>query len=108
MQSVRSVDYVDGTDVKKLMQAPSAANTSGTVGVTYDKSVRMWKAYIQFKGRRYYLGSSVDKAVAVSLRKSAEKRIHGDFLDWYYSEHPERNPKSAEKDDNMEDDQNDR
>lgn len=108
MRNVRAVDYVDGTDVRNLLQAPSAANTSGTVGVTYDKSVRAWKAYIQFKGHRYYLGSSVDKPAAVAMRKAAEQRIHGDFLEWYYSEHPERNPNSAEKDDNMEDDPNDK
>ena len=107
MRDIRSVDYVDGTDVRMLLQSPSAANTSGTVGVTYDKSVRAWKAYIQFKGHRYYLGSSVDKSAAVSMRKAAEKRIHGDFLAWYYAEHPDRAPKTAEKGDNMEDNPND-
>ena len=107
MRNVRSVDYVDGTDVRMLLQPPSAANTSGVVGVNYDKSVGAWKAYIQFKGHRYYLGSSVNKSVAVSMRKAAEQRIHGDFLAWYYSEHPDRAPKTAEKDDNMEDNPND-
>ena len=92
MLRVRSADYVEGTDIRMLLQNPGAANTSGVVGVTYDKSVHAWKAYIQFRGHRYYIGSSVDKDVAIALRKDAEQRIHGDFLQWYYSMHPDRKP----------------
>ena len=86
----RSKDLVDGTDVKLLMLPPTKANTSGTTGVGWDKSVRTWKAHITFKGHRYYLGSSVDKEYAVALRKEAEKRIHGSFLEWYYEMNPDR------------------
>lgn len=86
MIGVRADDYVDGTDIKQLLQAPRAANTSGTVGVSYDKSVRTWKACITFKHRRYYLGSSRNKDVAIALRKEAEERIHGDFLQGYRSQ----------------------
>ena len=32
------------------MQPPDKRNTSGTVGVSYDRSVRLWKAEITFKG----------------------------------------------------------
>ena len=85
----RKSDHVYGTDVKLLMHPPIATNTSGTPGVTYDKSVRTWKAYITFRGHRYYLGSSVDKEIAVEIREEAEKRIHGDFLKWYYELHPD-------------------
>lgn len=97
MRSHRSEDYVEGTDVRKLMQSPSAANTSGIVGVSYDRSVHLWKATIQFKGKRYYLGSSVDIQVAIDIRREAEQRIHGDFLEWYYAEHPERRPDAMAK-----------
>lgn len=95
MRQARADDYVDGTDVQNLMRPPGPANTSGTVGVTYDRSVRTWKAYIQFKGKRYYLGSSVDKEAAIAMRRSAEQQIHGKFLDWYYTTHPERKPKAS-------------
>lgn len=97
MMSIRADDYIDGTDVRALMQSPSAANTSGTVGVSYDKSVNVWKAYIQFKGKRYRLGSSTNKTVAIALRKEAEQRLHGDFLEWYFSEHPDRKNKLKSK-----------
>ena len=89
----RELDFIDGTDVKGLMQPPDKRNTSGTVGVSYDRSVRLWKAEITFKGRNYYLGSSREKEVAVAIRKEAEKQTHGKFLEWYYQEFPERKPK---------------
>lgn len=88
----RSVYMVDGTDVLLLAQKPGARNTSGTVGVSFDKSVGLWKAYIQFKSRIYRLGARRDINAAISLRKEAEQRLHGDFLDWYYSIHPQNKP----------------
>lgn len=88
----RELDYIDGTDVRGLMQSPRRNNTSGAVGVSYDRSVRLWKAEIRFQKHRYYLGSSRDKEVAVAIRKEAEKQTHGKFLEWYYQEFPERNP----------------
>lgn len=88
----RELDYIDGTDVRGLMQSPRRNNTSGAVGVSYDRSVRLWKAEIRFQKHRYYLGSSREKEVAVAIRKEAEKRIHGKFLEWYYQEFPERKP----------------
>lgn len=91
----RELSLIDGTDVKLLLQTPGPRNTSGTVGVSFDKSVGLWKAYIQFKRRVYRLGASTDKNKAISLRKEAEQRIHGKFLDWYYSQHPERKPKDS-------------
>ena len=88
----RELDFIDGTDVKGLMQPPDKRNTSGTVGVSYDRSVRLWKAEITFKGINYYLGSSREKDVAVAIRKEAEKQTHGKFLEWYYQAFPERKP----------------
>lgn len=84
------LDYIDGTQVSHLMQPPSAANTSGKTGVSWDKSCQLWKATIIFKGHCYYLGSSKDIAYAISLREEAEKRVHGAFLDWYYETFPDR------------------
>lgn len=81
----RKEDKVEGTDIKLLMHAPIKSNTSGKTGVSYDKSVKTWKATIVFKGHKYYLGSSVDREVAVAIREEAEKQIHGAFLDWYYT-----------------------
>jgi len=80
---VRQDKYVDGTDIYQLSQEPRSNNTSGYVGVTYDKSTKSWKAKIEFKKKRYYLGSSKNKEEAIEMRKEAEEHIHGEFLKWY-------------------------
>jgi len=82
----RKDHYIDGTDVYQLAQEPRCNNTSGVVGVGYDITTKSWKAKIQFKKKRYYLGSSSDINVAIKLRKEAEKHLHGEFLDWYYKQ----------------------
>jgi hypothetical protein len=81
--NVRQDQYVEGTDIYQLAQEPRTNNTSGVVGVTYDKSTKTWKAKIQFKKIKYYLGSSKDINEAIQLRKEAEEKLHGEFLDWY-------------------------
>ncbi len=80
---IRQEQYVDGTDIYQLAQEPRTNNTSGVVGVTYDKSTKSWKAKIQFKKKKYYLGSSNDINVAIQFRKEAEEKLHGEFLEWY-------------------------
>ena len=95
--AARSANLIDGTDIKMLMQPPSKRNTSGIVGISYDKSVKLWKALITFKGHRYYLGSSTDKEALIELRKIAEQHLHGKFLEWYYQEFPDRKPKEKER-----------
>jgi hypothetical protein len=80
---VRQDKYINGTDIYQLGQEPRSNNTSGVVGVNYDKSTKTWKAIIQFKNKRYYLGSSKNKEEAIKMRKEAEEKIHGEFLKWY-------------------------
>jgi hypothetical protein len=82
----RKDHYIDGTDVYQLSQEPRSNNSSGVVGVVYDTTTKSWKAKIQFKKKKYYLGSSSDINVAIKLRKDAEKHLHGEFLDWYHKQ----------------------
>lgn len=90
IKSKRDKFYVDGTDVLKLTSGEGKSNTSGRRGVSWDSSVKLWRADIYFKGRRYRLGSSTDFDAAVTLREEAEKVIHGDFLKWYAENYPEQ------------------
>jgi hypothetical protein len=83
---IRKELYIDGTDICQLSQEPRRNNSSGVVGVGYDSTTKSWKAKIQFKKKKYYLGSSSDINVAIKLRKDAEKHLHGEFLDWYYKQ----------------------
>ena len=52
---------------------------------------------IVFQGRRYYLGSSRDYETTVQLRKNAEEKIYGDFIQWYAETYPERWAKMQEQ-----------
>ncbi|MEH2957808.1 hypothetical protein [Candidatus Merdisoma sp. JLR.KK006] len=95
---IRENFYVDGSDIINIVSdEPRCDNTSGCKGVSWDRSVNLWKAYITFKGKRYYLGSSPDFKYVISLRKAAEKELYGDFLEWYASEHPEQWKKITRK-----------
>lgn len=54
----------------------STANQSGHPGVWYNKRSARWEAYINFRKKRYHLGSFKEKEEAVSARQSAEKKLH--------------------------------
>ena len=54
--------------------AISRSNSSGVVGVSWNREKRRWWAYIhREKGRRHLLGSFSSKADAVAARKAAER-----------------------------------
>lgn len=65
--------YIEGTDLYQLRKKRKRNNTSGAAGVTYDRSVGLWKATIEFQRRRYYLGSSKEKETAVGIRREVEQ-----------------------------------
>lgn len=85
-----TADCIDGTKVTALTAKMRADNTSGIVGVSQRKRDGYWVAYINFKGRRYFLYQGPDKDVAIRRRKEAEGKIHGDFFDWLKTAAPEQ------------------
>lgn len=90
--------YVDGTSVYGIIDKKMLKNnTSGFRGVTYDKSREKWLAQIVFKGQHYYLGRYDEKKDAVEARRIAEKKIYGNFLEWYAETYPERWKKIQKK-----------
>lgn len=60
---------------------PTAANTSGCRGVTYDRKTGLWEAKIKFRGKSNRLGYFKRFGDAVSARKKAENTVLGEFLD---------------------------
>ena len=50
-------------------------NTSGALGVCFDKRKKNWRAAIKDHGREIYLGSFKDRESAVSARKAAEAKL---------------------------------
>ena len=72
----------DGTQLSKIQNMkPSAANTSGCRGVSFNKKTLRWEAQIKFRGKRTRLGSYKNFDDAVLVRKKAEQAIFGEFLD---------------------------
>lgn len=81
--------YVDNTSIYAALSRKIARNnTSGYTGVM--KYKQKWRAYITFRKKRYYLGDYIDIQDAVKARKKAEGWLHGDFLEWYAAEYPEK------------------
>lgn len=62
-------------------------NTSGTRGVYKHTVNNTWIAYINFKKKRYNLGSHTNKEDAIKARKDAEEELFGNFLEWYNKEY---------------------
>ena len=82
-------DQVDGTRINSLLYTKHNNNTSGHVGVSFNKRRQKWEAYIQFKGYLYHLGLYEDIQDAIKARERAEKEKHGAFMEWFQKTHPE-------------------
>ena len=54
-------------------------NTSGFIGVNWNKNCNLWIARIQIDGKDTYLGGSKDKNKAIKLRLEAEAKYYGEF-----------------------------
>lgn len=70
-------------------------NTSGVIGVK--RANNKWGAQITFKKKAYWLGTYGKKEDAIAVRKAAEKKLHGDFLEWYKTEYPKLRDKERKK-----------
>ena len=89
------MQYIDGTCVEMLeCRKLRKNNTSGYTGVQWNKRKGRWVALITFKGKTYNLGYYDKIEDAAEARRDAENRIFGEFLDWYYEQHPERRPEA--------------
>lgn len=80
---VDHVRLIDGTCVDKLeRKGLQKNNTSGYTGVQVRGN--KWIAIITFKKKVYYLGTYSKLEDAVRVRRQAEERLFGEFLEWYY------------------------
>jgi len=79
---------IDGTCIIKISNMqPYKSNISGVRGVSVRGSA--YVARITFKKKTYHLGKFDTIEEAASIRKEAEDKIFGEFLEWYYEKHPE-------------------
>ena len=54
-------------------------NTSGFIGVCFNKSANKWMSYIMIDKKNIYLGYFVNKEDAIRARLEAEKKYFGEF-----------------------------
>ena len=81
--------YIEGTCIESLRpKGLRKDNTSGYTGVMAYRG--KWKAQITFKKKTYNLGVFEHIEDAARVRRQAEERIFGEFLEWYESQYPER------------------
>lgn len=65
---------------QNIMNAPIRINnTSGTTGVSWNKYLNKWEAYINFQKQRIRLGYFENKNDAIDIRKKAEEKYFGEF-----------------------------
>jgi hypothetical protein len=62
-------------------------NTSGHVGVSWDKSRNKWESHIKLNGVKKFLGYSVLLEDAVAIRKKAEVLYFGEEINRHNDEH---------------------
>jgi len=88
---VRSPEWMDrlerceGTSATRIRRTDhvNRNNTSGIRGVYWHKPTKRWSPQITFKGVHYSFGYFSNIEDAAKVRKEAEERIFGGFLEWY-------------------------
>lgn len=91
LQKEKILDWLglmEGTSVAILernKRQTLKSNKSGYTGVCRTSNGR-WAAYINFKKKRYWLGTYREKEEAVRARRQGEE-MHDHFLEWYYETH---------------------
>ena len=68
---IHNLRDVSGSVNQKNMKTPSN-NTSGHIGVCWDKKRNKWEAKIKSNGKTIHLGRFTDMADAIAARKAAE------------------------------------
>lgn len=82
----KNAGFVDGTQLAKITDLkPSAANTSGCRGVSFDRGKGLWEAIIIFRRKKHRLGYFKKFEDAVAARKQAENIVFGEFLEQHQS-----------------------
>ena len=87
--------YINGTNVnilEKILETNSKA-TEKVKGVIFNTQSGKWESRIMLKGKSYWLGAYLNKSDAIAARKTAEEKLFGDFLEWYYETYPDKKPK---------------
>jgi len=76
--------FVERTSLNRINpRKPAADNTSGIVGVCFDKTTEKWLAYLNFKGKKILYKHFDNKQDAINARKEAEEKYFKPILEKY-------------------------
>ena len=53
---------------------------------------------MMFQGQNYFFGYYSNKKDAIAVRKEAEEKLHGPFLEWYAENYPKQWEAKKKKD----------
>jgi len=67
------------SQINQQNRKKSKNNTSGVVGVSFDKRDKRWDAYIHWNYKKINLGSFINFEDAVTARKQAEEKYFGEY-----------------------------
>ena len=83
----KAIHFVDGTCIEKIAcQKLISTNTSGHRGVSRRPN-GTWRACMDFRGKRYDLGTYRTFEEAVRAREKGEERYHDFLADYYAKQH---------------------
>jgi hypothetical protein len=87
--------YVDGTRIDLISSDKTYKNNKSGVKGLFKNKKGDYVVTINFKKQRYYLGTFSDKEKAIEIRKEAEEKLYGNFLEWYNALHKKENKNEA-------------
>lgn len=80
-KTFKEKNLIEDTNISYLLSSKILKNnSSGVTGVCFNNKNQRWTAQINFKKKRYHLGSFVNKEDAIKARKDAEEKLHKEFL----------------------------
>ncbi|MBP1549352.1 MAG: hypothetical protein J6A05_05050 [Oscillospiraceae bacterium] len=82
LEKAQEANIVNGTNIGNIKSKSTRSNV-GIRGVYYCKSRGLYVAHIGFKGKQYQIKTSTNIEECIAARQEAEKRIFGEFLEWY-------------------------
>ena len=77
------LQIVENTNLSKLTNKRTKANTSGVRGVCFHKREGKWMAYIGIKGKDIFLGYYTSLGDAAKARRAAEEKYYKPILQKY-------------------------
>ena len=86
LEAANEKNFVEDTNAGNVINNTAQKNSKSGVRGVYLQNGR-YNVWISFQHKRYYLGSTKDLEYAIKLRKEAEKRVYGDFIEWYQKEY---------------------